>query len=377
MPRPCPHSAGDPQPDKCAVCKLYVNNPKFREYYDNLVIPTALTRKNTMPAMPERMYGPPIWRWINTSELITTTVRNLLPKLPNDLAGICGVTRSGMLPATALATHLHLPLYCVSQHKDAPVMLSPGSRGYGKGNGKLLVVDDTIYSGNAMGMLKRRLSDCLFAAVYVKQEAAQVCDFTGAYLPSPHLLEWNLFNSTVFVGAAANPAMRGGVAIDFDGLVCEDPTINELVDPEGYTKWLSNAAPLLLPRRLPIKLVITARKEKYRQETLAWCHKWGVKIDKLTMINAAIDVALWKSQVYASSGCSLYIESSPGLAEQIARFSGLPVACPIVSKIYHYPHGQTHIASNVPVRAKKVGGCGKCVKNKKVISRSLDKEDEK
>lgn len=284
------------------------------------------------------------WRWVSTAELISATVTKLLPRLPPGLSGVCGVTRSGMLPATALATHLHLPLYAVSQHAGEPQPLGGGSRGtLGTPGGPLLVVDDTVYSGSAMAPLRRRLGTegRLYAAVFARPGREAACDFVGEELASPHLLEWNLMNGGPLAGRATNPAMQGGVALDFDGVICADPAVSEAADPAGYAAWLADARPLLLPRRLPARLVITARLARHREATLAWCARWGVKAERLEMWPGGdprerdrADVGAWKAGVYKASGCSLYVESDAGLAWRVAELSGKPVACPAAGRVF-------------------------------------------
>ena len=58
-------------------------------------------------------------RFISTTQLITGALR-LVPRLPPDLSAVVGVARSGLLPATALATALHLPLYALDQERRRP-----------------------------------------------------------------------------------------------------------------------------------------------------------------------------------------------------------------------------------------------------------------
>lgn len=281
-------------------------------------------------ARPILSAGP--WRLVTTAGLVEAATRELLPRLPPDLSGVCGVSRSGMLPAAALAAHLHLPLWEVNQHAGKPRQLGLGVRGAHGAAGPLLVVDDTVYSGRAMTQLRRRLGDAYrYAAVFALPGSEGVCDFVGQMLPSPHLLEWNLVNSLPFGGHSEDPAMRGGVALDFDGVICVNPTAEEVRNP----LWLEHAKPLLLPRMREVPLVVTARHEDYRQYTLGWCARWGVSIRNLEMWREEYgDVARWKAKIYANSVCSLYVESEPGLAEAIAMHSGKPVACPAVGKVF-------------------------------------------
>jgi hypothetical protein len=135
--------------------------------------------------------------------------------------------------------------------------------------------------------------------------------------------------------------MRGGVACDFDGILCEDPPpgIDEVADPAGYAAWLADARPLLLPRKNPVPLVVTFRRECHREATLAWCARWGVRVGQLVMHPSpeplrAFDAAAHKGAAFRESGCALFVESDPAQAQAIARVAGKPVACPRAGRVF-------------------------------------------
>ena len=126
-------------------------------------------------------------------------------------------------------------------------------------------------TGNSLKRTKHVLRDMpgekLFAAVYVNPSAIAKPDVWVHDLPWPHLLEWNLFNSVLL----------DSFAIDFDGILCHDCPPADDDDGERYLAWMENARPLHLVRKSPVKLIITARLEKYRPQTLAWMERWGVR----------------------------------------------------------------------------------------------------
>lgn len=268
------------------------------------------------------------FEWISTRRLAADTVDLLIAKLPHDISGIVGIPRSGMIPAAILATMLQLPLYTL---RDGDIeLVGHGSRGRNLGfagadNGPLLVVDDTVYGGDAMRSARAALKsrNVKFAAVYVRPEMSKVVDFYGRTLPNPHLLEWNLFNNGPFVGRASDSALRGGVALDFDGIICHDFT----------------GDPYRLPRSLPVKLIITNRLEKDRAATEAWLHKWGVRCDKMIMQpvddpSRRLPTSEHKAKHFKESRCSLFIESDPVEAELIFKHSGKPVVCPAIETVF-------------------------------------------
>lgn len=276
------------------------------------------------------------WRWISTAQLIDTTVSRLVPSIPHDIVGVVGVPRSGMLPAAAIATHLHLPLY---ELNGSIRQIGAGGRARkipSRSAGQLLVVDDTVYSGGAMKAARKRVQDApaIFAAVYVRPEAAGVVDVFGEFLPSPHLLEWNFFNSGPFTGRAADPRLRGGVAVDFDGVLCADPPMDDSdTDPgrTAYGDWLTNAPPLHIPRHSPVKLIVTYRLERWRAATEAWLQRWGIRWERLEMwpgdsvASRDWNAAAHKGRLFRESGCAMFIESDARQAADIFQVAKKPV----------------------------------------------------
>lgn len=285
---------------------------------------------------------PPIggnFEWVSTARLVADSIA-LAGLLPLDCSGVAGIPRSGMLPATVIATHLHLPLYELRETGQL-TRLGHGSRGRvfgfpsespGSRAGPMAVVDDTLYNGAAMrqarahlARLKRR---AVFAVVYARPEAAAVVDVFVRLLNSPHLLEWNLTNNGPFVGFAANPVYRGGAALDLDGVVVHDS------ESGGRT-----GTPYLVPRTQPCKLIATGRRERHRAETASLLHRVGAKWEQLAMLpdgtpDDAEFIARHKAKHYAASECGFFIESDPVQAELIFRLAGKPTICPRTAQVW-------------------------------------------
>ncbi len=291
------------------------------------------------------------YRWVSTATLAATT-RQLIGQLPSSIAGIVGIPRSGMIPASILATMLQVPLLELDNSGEIRC-LGHGGRGAAFGwsstaTGQLVVVDDTVYSGRTIARAREQTRSIrehlVFAAVFVRPEVSSAVDLAGAYLQSPHLLEWNFFNSAVIVGNAADPALWGGAALDFDGILCEDPTVPDADDGLGldaYMQWMEAARPKWLPRSLVIPCIITARLEKWRSITVKWLQKHGVVCQSLIMHPAncasernACDIAGWKSEQLKRSGCTWYVESDPNQARRINLQTGLRVICPDIETIF-------------------------------------------
>jgi adenine/guanine phosphoribosyltransferase-like PRPP-binding protein len=276
--------------------------------------------------------------YITTDRLARDTL-SLIPRLPADITAVAGVSRSGLPPATLLAEMLHLPLIIVRHHQGDWVPAGNGWRlneGAPKKPGKTLVVDDTTMTGNSLKRTKHVIQkmpgEKLFAAVYVNPAAIAKPDLWAHDLPWPHLLEWNLFNSVLL----------DSFALDFDGILCHDCPPADDDDGPRYQTFLRDVAPLHLVRKRPVRLIVTARLEKYRRETLGWMDRWGIRAKKIIMgpwktkaERSRHDVAAWKaSQLkrFLSRGPGIkprmFIESDPRQAQRIAELTGGLVVCP-------------------------------------------------
>jgi hypoxanthine phosphoribosyltransferase len=175
--------------------------------------------------------------YIKTSMLIEDTIygSSLLKDYSPTL--IMGVARSGLLPATTLATLFHLPLFAVSREgkitdtgcgvrmQDTPISFD-----------RILVVDDSVVS---RGTLDRVLSSVRNQypsslvktfVVYCDRQSVNTIDFPVAYYPIPHFFQWNLFNCIYVQGMA--------------------------VDVNVFRKH-----PELRPKKYPIKLVVLENHE--------------------------------------------------------------------------------------------------------------------
>ena len=275
----------------------------------------------------------PIGRWDNppprfvtTADLARDTLL-LLRQLPKQISGIAALPRSGLIPASILATSLHLPLFTLTHE---------GLRGTGCGRrlsdsvhvprpGPLLVVDDTSMYGGAGKMARdfwAKLGDgrdALFAVVYCAplelHRHGPMPDLWAVDLPDPHILEWCLFNC----GHARI------MAFDFDGVLTVDGTEH----------------PLYLPRKFEVPLIITGRFEHERKRTAAWLATHGINAPRLIMFpGTAADreqpgaIAHYKAGHFGASELVYFCESDPEQAQTIAALTGKRVICPTVAKVF-------------------------------------------
>jgi len=295
------------------------------------LIPVDAATNNTLWT-PSRNRPRP--RWISNRQLVADAT-SLIVQLPANLTAIVGVARSGMLPASLLATALHLPLYALDQERGIVRDIGHGWRlnDRRKGHGTALVIDDTTGSGRSLRMTQRalgrcsgcpfRMSEVITASVYCNPESNLKPDLWSVELHLPHLLEWNFANSIVTTVSA----------FDMDGVICHD------AESGGEP-----GTPLYLPRREPVH-IITGRRERHRAATLAWLQHWNVRVASLTMklLDDQREFAEYKAEHvkrFAATaherpfGPPMYVESCSRQARRIAELSDVMTVCPATGEVY-------------------------------------------
>jgi hypothetical protein len=302
---------------------------------------------NPPPVWPEPELDQ--WLFITTDRLIRDTCL-LGSRLPNDIDGIVGIARSGLLPGSILATMLHLPLWSCTKTSGLQ-WLGTGIRTDGRFDQappprKVAVVDDVVASGSEMLAITRIVGDrwpgtaLLKLPIYCHPNTRSQVDMCAARLSGWYFLEWNWAN--------ANHAATCGY--DCDGILCRDD------DP---------TRPLFLPRRKPVPLICSGRHEIHRAATVAWLARWNVRYDRLVLrdfgeldVYDAELIASMKAREYAASGCGLFAESDTWQAQRINEITGKPVLCPAAGRVF--PPRQVPISlPNCPhARANQTGeGC--------------------
>lgn len=269
--------------------------------------------------------------------------------IPPDVKAIVGVARSGMTPANIVATMLHLPLLAVRQTLNDVIPVGNGWRMGGSDHVsvsksvKVAVIDDTSMTGNSFRaikpLLERTFDDYVTCSVYVNPLATLKPDIYCHELPWPHLLEWNLFNSV----------LSPNCATDFDGVLCHDCAGWQDDDGDHYLEFIKNAIPKYLSRKVPIPLIVTARIEKYRQQTEDWLERHGVKFNRLVMHPAKNvherrkdDIAAfkahhfeeWAKRHHPRPRPSMFIESEPHQSKRINEITNRLVLCPSNATVY-------------------------------------------
>lgn len=253
--------------------------------------------------------------------------------LPRDFDLIVGIPRSGMFPANLLALYLNLPVTDLGSFCNGHIYQT-GERGKSfniTNIHKVLVVDDSIATGNAIEKCRAQLEgikdrfEIKYCAIYSVPEHTKSVDYHFEILEYPRFFQWNILNHDILEKAC----------MDIDGVLCTDPTPEENDDGLCYREFLLNARPLFIPR-VKVGTLVTSRLEKYRKETEIWLAKNNVRYSKLVMLNLpnkearqrANCHASFKAQEYGSSAnYMLFVESSTEQAIEINRLTNKPVMC--------------------------------------------------
>lgn len=281
-------------------------------------------------------------RYITLSDFCNT-IRNNIHKIPHDVDAVLGVPRSGMIAASIVSEYLNIPLGDVNT-----LVFSGGDRMKlleSKPIKKVLVIDDSTFSGKSMRETKEKLKNAegyefIYCVVYLEgNDGEKEIDL---YLEDMRhedkgwnnicLYEYNLFNHY--------PHVMDKIMWDLDGVFCVNPLRDD--NEEEYLEFIKNATPLFTPK-VRLNKILTYRCNKYRKETEKWLAKNGIRYNLLGMVAAdnyiqrhqiAPNSAEYKANIYKQDNAQLFIESEANQAEQIWKLSNKPVLCIENNKLY-------------------------------------------
>lgn len=283
---------------------------------------------------PDRLYS---------VEDLAAAARRLAQELPSERFGVViGLARSGLVPAAIIASLWHKPMLVASPTTAGVSHIGHGWRLKDAAQAQqplMLLVDDSAAYGSTIRHTVERLERSLdvrlikTAVCFAAPEALDVVDYAANILSRPHYFEWCL----------ANTGWIRTFAFDFDGVICEDPTMPDST-PE-YQRFLQTARPYLLPLRHEVT-IITARHESHREATMEWLRRHGVNVRRLMMWEddaharwATPDrVAMWKADCLLKlrkNGITGYIESDEVQARLIADKTGFPVICTSAKRVFN------------------------------------------
>jgi len=258
-------------------------------------------------------------RLVSTSELVQDALQ-LCRQIPAKIDGICGIPRSGMIPAATIAAMMHLPLYTY-QHGVARYIGNGHRFQPAEQPQNMLFVDDTCMNGNTVKKLAGSVTGYT-AAIYCNPHATDKRDYWVKDLEPPHLLEWNLFNSGFI------PQM----AFDMDGVLCYDQTPDQWDPTTAQVRYMARKQPIT---------IITARMEKDRGSTQRWLYRHGVNVEKLIMFPGTDSdrmkpqaVSKYKAEQLQRIKRDWFVESCRIQAQEIAEFSGAWVICTEDGQVY-------------------------------------------
>jgi uncharacterized HAD superfamily protein len=288
--------------------------------------------------------GPKAMNYRSITDL-AGAVRDHLHLIPTDVDVVVGVPRSGLLLANMIALQLNLPL------TDVEGLC--GGEALGHGHTRLtdthkarfhpdkwrvgLVVDDSVASGHSIDKIKQRLAQAnlnirlLYLSAYVLRTSRSLVDIYFEVVNMPRMFEWNVMHHPLLASCC----------VDFDGVLCKDPSDVENDDGPRYREFLLNAD-LMFRCTHRIGWIVTSRLEKYRLETEAWLHRNDIAYDNLMMLNLPDAAtrrrlgvhASFKAEVFKRTGALLFIESEEEQARDIARLSGKHALCITTQQFY-------------------------------------------
>lgn len=272
-------------------------------------------------------------------EDLSDCIRRNAWKIPQDVDLIVGVPRSGMIPALMLAELLNKRCTDLDAFIEGREMSCGGRQRLMRETArtkKVLVLDDTVFFGNAMRKVRERLAplegqyDIIYGCVYAEgRNAKQMVDLWLEDIwregEKMWLYEWNALHH---YGKKTQLSMW-----DIDGLVCKDPPDDR--NAPAYEAYLPDAVPMIIPTTR-IGAFVTYRLERYRGVTEAWLHGHGIDYGELLMFNAPnrdirnsmMSPAKYKAQLYRqATWAQLFMESDARQAERIFQLAGKPVWC--------------------------------------------------
>lgn len=273
---------------------------------------------------------------------LANDIRANLWKVPSDVSLIVGVPRSGLLCALMVGEYLHKPVIDLQGYLNgyAPQF---GSRGkyMHKTNERVLVLDDTVFSGRSIEKVKDQVraagkNNVLYGCIYAEgKHACEMVDiyFENNYNPNEelwHLYEWNILQHGLKLSSVT--------MYDLDGVLCLDPPDEKNV--QGYEQYIANARTMIIPSTV-VGAIVTYRRERYREITERWLRTNGVQYDKLIMRSERFftrnndDAAYYKAMEYRNAQWArLFVESNARQAEIISSMSGKQVFCYADGKMY-------------------------------------------
>lgn len=291
-------------------------------------MPVMLRERRRKPQPFEQPNGE---RWLFRSfDDLCLDLQDWSDRLP-PISAVCGVPRSGVIVASVLSTLLNVPLLGLEAlQADCQPARPSRSKPLPPRAGKILVVDDSLWSGGTMSEVIQSFgtdvrSRLLFGAVYANAKHTDKLDVFGFGLNSiNHSFAWNYLRDM----------HARSTLTDMDGVLCADwpGEVND-EDAVRYADFLENAAPRIQPI-FPVLGIVTGRVAIHRAATEAWLARHSVRHHGLHMpfpelaSRAGACVGTEKAKIYAvTTEATLFVESDARQAMVIATKARKPVLC--------------------------------------------------
>jgi orotate phosphoribosyltransferase len=257
-------------------------------------------------------------------------VVNWIARLPRDFDLIVGVPRSGLLVANLLSLHLNLPL------ADVDGLVRGATLGAGHRLGrrldggpeaplKVLVVDDSIWSGRQLAQVRRRIEaaglphEILYGAVYALPAATDLVDYYYEKLDIPRAFEWNILHHPYLNTSCvvADGLLWPAGAFETKALPLPPPPVPQFL-PTQEIGWLIADAPEACHGAIEDWL---ARHEvRYRALVLLGMGAPSSQSEREALAGR-------KAAIYRRAGAWIFVEPDQVQAVAIANLTSRPVFC--------------------------------------------------
>lgn len=265
------------------------------------------------------------YRFVTLAEL-TAWTNEWVKSLPSDCDVVIGIPRSGLLVATIVALKLGKPLTTPELFLDNRYWMSRRMERT-KPYRRILLIDDSISSGKTFeqNLALIRSAGAYYevtrGALIVTPEGKSSVDQFYVEIPQPRLFEWNMLH-----------VKRGVLAVDLDGVICENCPPGVDADDVRYATWIRTAKPYLIPT-FEIDFIVSSRLERYRKETEEWLSRHGVRYQKLMLWEITSKQegrgrhAEQKIEKLLQIKPEMFWESSGGQAREIWCATRIPTLC--------------------------------------------------